>query len=204
LTVAVIGKLVGTREVSAYVIVHILVELVTEFVGGFHEALVTLCSQAIGARKPRLAGKYVQIATILYILCYMPFALIWFFKIDAAIRWFGFDEETVRIGQHYGYVLLVYYLINGVGEAVHGLLDCAGFASYSTFIGALQEVVAFLTILLCALVGSPSLLTIGIIQFGMGVLFLCLNIFIIWRNGWFLPYRDGMVGTFALSVSTPL
>lgn len=194
----------GTREVSAFVVVNLLVSLTTKFVGGFYEALATLCSQAIGAKKPRLAGKYVQIATLLYMLFYIPFALIWACYLGAAIRWFGFDEETVRIGHQYGYVLLVDLFIDGVGEAIHGLLDVSGFANWSTFIGALEEVIAFLTILVWALLGSPTLLMVGIVQFGMGVVFLSANVIIIWRNGWFHQFRGGMIETWALAVSTLL
>lgn len=198
LTVGVVGKLVGTREVSAFVIVDLLVSITTQFVAGFHEALATLCSQAIGAKKPRLAGKYVQIATTLYTMSYIPFAILWALYLDAAIRWFGFDEATVFIGHQYGYVLIVDCLFEGLGEGVHGLLDVAGFENYSTFIGALEELTAFLTILVWALVGSPSLLDIGLVQFGMGILFLSINVTIIWWFGWFQPYRDGMIGTCAL------
>ena len=202
---AVIGKLVGTRAVSAFVVVNMLVQLTTQFVGGFHEALTTLCSQAIGAKKHRLAGKYVQISTILYVVTYIPFALLWVVVMDDAMRWFGFDEKTIHMGTQYGYFLLFDYLIDGVAEAIHALLDVSGYQTYSTTIGAAEETVAFLVVLVWGLLGAPSifvspLFTVGVIEFGTGILFLSLNCFIIGRNGWFRPFREGMVGTFALSV----
>ena len=207
LTVGVIGKLVGTRAVSAFVVVNLLVELTTQFVGGFHEALCTLCPQAIGAKKHRLAGKYVQIATILYVVTFIPFALLWVAIIDDAIRWFGFDKETIEMGTQYAYLLLFDSLINGVSEAVHALLDVSGHENYSTIIGATEETIAFFIVLIFGLLGAPSLVvsplfTVGLIQFLMGILFLGLNCLIIWRNGWFEPYRSGMFGSFALSVSS--
>ena len=195
-----IGKLVGTREVSAFVVVNLLVQATSKLVAGSHEAIYTVGSHAIGAKKPRLAGKYVQIAALLYMITYIPFALIWAFYLGDTILWFEFDEETARIGHQYGYVLLADHFINGVGEAIHALLDVAGLENYSTFIGAIEETIAFLTILVWALVGSPSLLAIGLVQFGMGIVFLGLNVFIIWRRGWFKKYRDGLIGTFALLV----
>ncbi|CAB9520947.1 Mate efflux family protein [Seminavis robusta] len=198
LTVGVIGKLVGTQEVSAWVTVNLLIQLTTKFVGGFHESLATLCSQAIGNNKPRLAGKYVQIAAVLYLFTYIPFAIMWVFVLDDTIRWFGFDETTIRIGTDYGYLILIDYFVDGFSESIHALLDVAGFESYSTAIGAAEELIAFIVILLWALLGNPTLFMIGVVQFGMGGLFLSLNIFIIWWKGWFKPYRSGMVGTFAL------
>ena len=206
---AVIGKLVGTRAVSAFVVVSMLVQLTTKFVGGFHEALTTLCSQAIGAKRHRLAGKYVQIATVLYVVTYIPFALLWVVVMDDAMRWFGFDEQTIHMGMQYGYLLLFDYLIDGIVEAIHALLDVSGHENFATAIGAAEETVAFLIVLVWGLLGAPSifvspLFTVGVIQFSMGILFTALNCFIIWRNGWFRPYREGMVGTFALSVRSEM
>ena len=40
LTVAVIGKFIGTRDVSAYVIVNLMVALTSEFIGGTNEASI--------------------------------------------------------------------------------------------------------------------------------------------------------------------
>ena len=57
MTVAVIGKLIGTQEVSAYVVVDMLLNLTNEMVGGFWNALTTLCSQAEGAKQYKLCGQ---------------------------------------------------------------------------------------------------------------------------------------------------
>lgn len=203
-TVGVIGKLVGTRAVSAFVVVNLLVELTTKFCGGFHEALCTLCSQAIGAKKHRLAGKYVQIATVLYLVSYIPFGIIWAIYIGDAIEWFGFDEETVRIGHQYAYLLIIDYLVDGFKEAIHALLDVCGCENYSTAIGAAEELAGFFLVLTWALLGAPSLVlnplfTIGVIHFTVAIFFLFLNILIIWRYGWFQLYMEGMIGTCALS-----
>lgn len=179
-----------------------MVELTSEFVGGLHEALATLCSQAIGVGNKTLAGKYVQIVTLLYTAFFIPFMFMWAVYIDAVLRWFGFDEETVQIGQQYCYILIVDLLFDGLGEAVHGLLDVGGLEQFSTLIGATEEISAFVVLLLVAMYGNVSgLVAVGLIQFGLGVVFLVLNISIIYWKGWFKPYRQGMIGTFALRVS---
>ena len=189
--------------VSAYVIVNMLVELSSEFVGGLHEALATLCSQAIGLGNKELAGAYVQIVTVLYTACFIPFMILWAVYVDSALRWFGFDEETVQIGQQYCYILIVDLLFDGLGEAIHGLLDVCGLEQFSTLIGATEEIIASLVLLLVALYGNPGpgLVTVGLIQFGLGIVFLALNIFVIHWKGWFKPYRRGLIEVFALRVS---
>lgn len=199
LTVGVVGKLIGTREVSALVVTVLLVQVTTKFVGGFHEALATLCSQAIGAKKHRLAGKYVQLAVIFYTVSYMPFAVMWAFFMDDAVRWFGFDEETVEIAQQYTYILLADYLLEGLSEAVHAIFDVGGMENFGTVISAVEELLAFLVVLIWALVGSPSLLTVGFVQLGMGLLFFAITIAIVWWKGWFRKYSGGMIGSLSLT-----
>lgn len=183
MNVAVIGKLIGTNEVSAFVIVNLLVELTSDFVGGLHEALATLCSQAIGANNKKLAGEYVQIVVVLYTLFFIPFMLIWAVYMGVALEWLGFDEEIVAIGKTYNYILVFDLLIDGLGEAIHGLLDVGGLEKFSTLIGATEEILAFLILLFVALFGNPDLVTVGLIQFGIGLLFLVLNICIIYWKG---------------------
>lgn len=199
LTVGVIGKLIGTREVSAFVVTVLLVQVTTKFVGGFHEALATLCSQAIGANKHRLAGKYVQLAVIFYTVSYMPFAIMWGYVMGDAVRWFGFDEETVEIAEQYTYILLADYLLEGLSEAVHAIFDVGGMENFGTVISAMEELLAFLVILIWALVGSPTLMTVGFVQLGMGLLFFAITIAIVWWKGWFRKYQSGMIGSLALT-----
>lgn len=196
--VAIVGNLIGTKEVSAYVITNLLVELTSDFVGGLHESLATLCSQAIGANNKKLAGEYCQIVVILYTLFFLPFMLLWAVYMGPTLEWMGFDPETVEIGKQYNYILVVDLMIDGLGEAVHGLLDVGGFEKFSTLIGATEEIVATLTLLFVALFGQPDLVTVGLIQLFLGVLFLGLNLVVIYWRGWFRPYREGLIGTFAL------
>jgi len=201
LNVAVIGKLVGTREVSAFVITNLLVELSSEFVGGIHESLASLCSQAIGANNKYLAGQYLQIATILYTIFFIPFMVFWACYMTEALLWMGFDDETARIGHQYTYILIVDLLMDGIGEAIHGLLDVGGFEKWSTLIAGTEEITAFLVILLVSLYGNPTLVTIGLLQFGIGMVFLAVNIAVIHKKKWFAPYQKGMLGNLALRVS---
>jgi MatE/TFIIH p62 subunit, N-terminal domain len=201
LLVAVIGKMIGTREVSAYVIVLLWVELSSEFVGGLHEALATLCSQAIGARNKPLAGSYVQIVVILFTVFFIPFCIFWIVYMGAILRWHEMDEETVRIGVLYTKILIVHKVVDGWEECIHGLLDVSGHEKWSTLVGGTQEVTALVITFIWALVGNPDLNTVGLIQLAMCVICTTFNIVVIHSKGWFKPYYKGMFGSFALTVS---
>lgn len=199
INLAVIGRKIGTPELSAFVIVNLLVVLTSEFVGGLHEALASLCSQAIGAGNKKLAGQYCQIVLVLYTLFFIPCMVVWAVYMGPILRWFGFDEETVAIGVQYNYILVVDLLIDGLGETVHGFLDVAGFEKFSTLIGATEEILATIVLLVAAMTTEmKGLVGVGLIQLGLGVVFLAINIMIIFCLGWFAPYSEGMIGSFAL------
>jgi hypothetical protein len=91
-----------------------------------------------------------------------------------------------------------------ISDSIHGLLDVAGYESYSTLIGIAEETLAFIVILVLALAGSPDLMSVAYVQFSMGIIFIFLNGGIIAYKGWFKPYQEGIVGTFALKVRLKL
>ena len=200
LTVAVIGKLLGTKEQSAYVIVRLFLDMTEQVVGGLHESLATLCSHALESNK-KLVGEYVQLSVIFSILFTIPISLTWFFCMEPVLEWIGFDETTVRIGKDFAMVLIADHLFVGINESIHALLDTINLQGYSTILTAVEELTSFLLILFLALFGSPSLQTVGMVHFLVAVAFLLINISIIVYKGWFEPYLEGMTNTFALKVS---
>jgi len=124
--VAIIGQTISTAALAAYVVVDMMVGLTTQCLSGFQNALATLCSHAVGGERQKLAGQYVQIATICYALCFVPIFVFWAFFVDDVIRWFGFDEETVAIGQDFAILFLFAEFLRGICDSVHGLLTRLG------------------------------------------------------------------------------
>ena len=199
ITVAVIGKVLGTKEVSAFVVVRTLVDITSSFFGGFHESIATLCSQALGRHNHKLVGQYVQLSMLLYVICYIPFIILWWIYMPAIMLWLGFDQDTADIGQEYSRVYLFLELLDGVDESIHGLLDVIDLESYSTLIGVSHEFVTFLDILLVTLFAKPSLLVVGYIELFVSIIFIAINVGTIMWRGWFHPYREGLVGCWAFS-----
>lgn len=198
-TVATIGKLIGTREVAAYVVVDMLVSLSNEFVGGFWNALTTLCSQAAGAKQHKLCGQYVQMALLLYIFFSIPFMCLWWAQTENVLLWFGFDEETAEIGRDFARVCIFSMLVEGISETFHGLLDVIGLENYSTVIGIAEDVLDFVIVLQVAIFTTPELYHIGMVHLFMGLLFLVVNLGVIYWKGWFKPYMSGLTGSNSLA-----
>ena len=186
-------------EVSAFVIVRTLVDITSSFFSGFHESIATLGSQALGRRNNKLVGQYVQLSMVLYVLCYIPFVVLWWIYMPSIMLWLGFDQETADIGQEYTQVYLFLELLDGVDESIHGLLDVIDLESYSTLVGVSQEIVTFLDILLVTMFAKPSLKVVGMIELLVAMIFISINVGTITWRGWFAPYGEGLVGSFALS-----
>ena len=108
--VAIIGRLVGTEELSALFIVDTVLSLATMFMQGALTSLFTLCSHAAGAQKHYLAGQYVQIGVVFYQALLLPTGVILWFFLEDIILLFGFEQEVADIGLSYAQVEFVSYL----------------------------------------------------------------------------------------------
>jgi len=119
--VAIIGRLLGTKELAAYVIVDLLISFTSEVLGGIHESLVSLLSHSIGSGNRTLTGQYVQLSIELYVLFFIPFLFLWYFFIEDTLMLLGFDAEVAAIGKAFAVPYLFAALLNGVLECIHGL-----------------------------------------------------------------------------------
>lgn len=200
--VALIGKFIGTRALSAYVIVTMVVGMSNVFLKGFQDACITLCSHAVGVGNKRLAGQYIQIGTTLFTICFIPIFVCWVYATGPIFTWLGFDAATRKMGEEFALLYMFSSFLHGIDHSMHSLLDVIDKEVYSTVFVSSQEIVATLATL--AVVLQPNvtnLQLLGLAYIGQKALALILNSAIIVWNGWFDKYLDGLVGNFALLVS---
>ena len=57
--------------------VYYVIGVSTMLLDGMMSTLTAVCSQAVGAGKPVLAGLYVQMAITLYVFLFLPIAVAW-------------------------------------------------------------------------------------------------------------------------------
>ena len=77
--VAVLGWL-GTDELAAVAFAQIVINLSSVMLfQGFGDALITLASQAIGARNPKLAGIWLQTSLVFISVLAIPIAVLWWY-----------------------------------------------------------------------------------------------------------------------------
>ena len=198
--VAIIANFIGTSEVAAYVTVDMVVGLSASIFSGFHESLTTLCSQAIGARNKKLAGQYLQISMVLYVICFTPFIAFWMIYMDETLRWFGFDEYTVQVGTDFARIYVFVALIEAVDESLYSLLDTIGKESYSGMFATLTEAAATAGVIAVAFNPNATLERVGLVFLFVAAGGVFFNVLIIMWKGWFDAYLGGIVGSFALAV----
>jgi hypothetical protein len=199
--VAIIGMYLGTRELSAYLVVGILLSLTASFTDGLQDSLVTLSAAAIDAGNKKLAGQYLQLSIVFSILFSGVSIAFWMTFASDILEWFGFDQETTSMGQDFATLLVLRDLIRGVALNVHSFLYVIGLDVYSSLVTTLEEVATTVAVVLAILVWGSTLETVGIIYIISAYSILILNLVIIKGEGWFHEFRHGLVRPSALLVS---
>lgn len=200
-SVALIGRLLGTNALSAYIVVDLVVGVTTQFLKGFQDALVTLCSQSLGVGNKVLTGQYLQMTVIIYTVLYIPIFVFWYYFVVDTILWFGLDQQTADMGQDFAILLLLAFLIHGLDESIHALLDVIGCENYSTVMTVSREIFTTVGVYISASQPNANLQQLGYVYVGVYGIGLVLNVIMVLWNGWFDPFLEGIIGTFALKVS---
>jgi len=199
--VAIIGQLIGTKEMAAYVVTDLLIGISNDALEGFQESLTQLLSHSIGTGNRKLTGEFLQLAAIFYVVLSIPFIVMWYYVIEDAILWLGFDDETAKIGRSFAIPMMFSLLLDGVTDVIHALLDVTDREVLSSVLVAIGEIVATLTLLVLALVFNPTLETVGYMFLVISAIYLVSTITLFLATGWYRRYYCGLFGSFALKVS---
>jgi MATE family multidrug resistance protein len=196
--VALVANYIGTDAVSAYTIVLLVLGLTHEFMGGFTYTCASLCSHAVGAENDLLAGQYVQISSILYSLCMVPNAIVWFFFTSDVVRLFGFNETTAEMAQVFARYYVVKEWFQGVDEAYGALLCIIEHERFVALMAILNEIVATSIILWLVLTRPTTLADVGLAELCSQALFFSISLVLTIALGWMKKFTRGIFRTFAL------
>jgi multidrug resistance protein, MATE family len=200
LTVAAIGKLLGTFELTAYLTVSYLVSMTTMFLGGIMPSLTALCSHAIGAENYHLAGQYTQIAIILYELLFLPQAYFWWYFTKTGMLWMGFAEQEAEIAQSYARIYVVASTVSAPHNGFAYLLGVSGYEKICTLSSCLHSVADFFAVVgVLRCMDVPTLQTVGIAHMLVDIFFFIGKlVYMRFREWWWKQYWPGIVGNFAI------
>jgi Na+-driven multidrug efflux pump len=199
IAVVLISRYLGIESLTAYIITNLLLGLTENFAGGISGSLETLCSHAIGASNYFLAGQYVQIASVVYILVSGPLLGLWCFIMGDCIRLFGFNEAVVAIGVKYTKIVIFDYLVAGIFDNLYTLLDINGQVTQATLFDFVTGATdCAVTWVMLAFVEDVDLYLIGLSMLLISVVHYLGFTLISYFMGWLNPFIDGMVKNFAL------
>eukprot|EP00521_Asterionellopsis_glacialis_P013049 CAMPEP_0195293792 /NCGR_PEP_ID=MMETSP0707-20130614/13354_1 /TAXON_ID=33640 /ORGANISM="Asterionellopsis glacialis, Strain CCMP134" /LENGTH=987 /DNA_ID=CAMNT_0040354587 /DNA_START=164 /DNA_END=3127 /DNA_ORIENTATION=+ len=197
--VILVSKYLGVKALQAYVITNLLIGLSDVLIGGISDALGTVCPHAIGAENYKLAGQYVQIASVVYLIGSIPVMGMWWFIMDDCMRLFGFSEDVVEIGVQYTRVVIFDYILDGIFGNFTGFLDCIGYEKEGTAFDIITGGIdAFILFLLLKYVPGMNLFWVAYFHFFSAAISVVVIITTAFYMGWLDPFWEGLVGSFAL------
>lgn len=225
INVAVIGHFLGVMPANAYVVVTILLEFSQTVTYGFGEgknfqflltwrldgqltpdffaasAVGTIVPHAEGAGNYLLAGRYLQLAMILYTITSIPSVILWSLCTYNAVLWFGFDEETATISQQFAYPFMLHVFLSGMDHAIHEFLNVTGHEKYSTVVRILYHGTQTVSVVVVVTLGVKDLYIVGLVSASLGLLMSISNFAFVVYCGWMNQYWEGLAQTLSLRVS---
>jgi hypothetical protein len=201
ISAGIIANYLGTDALTAYVVTGLLIGLTDTFLTGPSGALHTVCGHAIGGGNYTLAGQYVQIAAVLYLLLGVPTLGVWYFWIGDVVRLMNL-ERVADMVSNYTKITVWHYLLSGLFDGCFALLDITGHVTVVAVYGIIEGLANVILLwLMCEYYEGFNLYLLGVIQLILGVTFFVLFTLLVVDQGWLSSFAHGMFRTFALSVS---
>jgi len=194
----IIGRVIGTESLSAYVVVEMLVGTSGEFIDGIIDSQSTVASHAIGAGNNYLAGQYVQISAILYTMALMPCAILWWFATYPVMLWLGFPESIALIAQKYARISMLCDLVEGLSDCYHSILEITDHEVFSALLDVVEGLIELMIFGAILMYRELTLIDMVWIQVFLDTFFMIFTVIISLKKGWMRPYWNGIFKNFAL------
>jgi len=196
---AIISQNLGTDNMVAFAMTDVIVGISSSFMGGWLEAISSLCSMAYGAGNYELCGSYAQCALIGYGLCEIPMFFTWRFLIGPILRLMGFDDAVIIIAQDYVWVTVAVNMVMGLNEGILDLLEVVEHERYANIMYCLTYAVEVGCVALVAVKTDANLVILGLVMLVIQALFFFLNLVIPNKMGWLERFEVGLFGKFSCS-----
>ena len=156
---------------------------------------------AEGAGNDLLAGRYLQLAIILYTIMSIPSVILWSLCTYQAVLWFGFDEETATISQQFAYPFLLHVFLSGLDHAIHEFLNVTNHEKYSTVVRILHHGMQTCSVVVVVVLGVKDLYIVGFVLAAIGLFMSIASFIYVVHMGWMDKYWEGFAETLSLRVS---
>jgi Na+-driven multidrug efflux pump len=190
--VAIISHTLGTNAMVAYAMTFGLVGITFSFMGGWHDAVSTLVSMAYGAENHELAGKYLQVACISFVLCEIPMAFIWIASMEKILLLMGFDDSIAMLGQDFVWIRVLINTMTGVNLCILNFLAAIEHDKFSNTIVTSDAIAKAGFVALAAFQLEASLVVLGLVLFVNAALVFALLVLIPIKMEWVQTFEIGL------------
>lgn len=147
LIIAMVSKFLGPRVAAAFIVSTTMMELVDALLGGVVDAESTVVAHAIGSGDFKLAGQYVQLGMVIYLILQAPMVYVWWYYMAPLLGTFGLGSAIAELGQEYTRRAVFATLLGGLAEAFYALLDVTDHETFGATVdisfGALRTAAVF-------------------------------------------------------------
>lgn len=191
-----VAHFLGTREVAAYALVHILMDLTNQILMGPIYACITLCSHALGADNYLLVGQYMQLALGLYVGWNVPAIYYWWSYMRQTILWLRWgDEATAQLAETFLRSIWLSTVINGVTQSMTILWNITEHALASSFLEISRNGSTVL-VLFWLFWNQPTqdstLQLVGMVYSIVSLVFFAIAVGVSNYKGWIQPFAQGL------------
>jgi Na+-driven multidrug efflux pump len=194
-----VSKHVGTNAVTAYAIVLILMGLTDRMLKSPIYACTSLCARAVGVGNNRLAGQYVQLATIFYMVFNIPVGCIWWKYMYDVVQFLEWgDDATALLSRQFTRVYIWSIILGGISSAVWQLFEIADHTVVGTMTSIAWGIANVIGVSILVTTQQATLPEVGIVFICTAVIFNGLNFILIKRYGWSIPFEGGLFRSVAI------
>lgn len=150
----------------------------------------------------KLVGEYMQLSILFFVLGCIPVTIFWAFVTHEAVLWFGFDEQTARIGQAFAIPYNLYQMVLGINHCLQSFLIFTDHEWYCLSSQGVAFVLQVATLMIAVgFANVNDLGLVGYVQCLTTLTFVSANFAVVIYRGWMDKYWDGFAISWSLRVS---
>lgn len=204
--VAIISNFIDTDSMVAYVLVILFIRITTIEISGaiadaesnmLQDAFMMHGSSDVGFYH---AGQTMQLAIFFQLLIGLPVLLMWYFIMDDVVQWLVDDSRIAEIAATYAGVIIIDYLVRSASRSFMLPFHLLGRGQFEKYVDIIATILTVVAIAIVAASNDLSLTAIGWIQVIIGIAKFTTKVAYVVFRGWFTPYRDGLLKSWACKV----
>ena len=204
--VAIISNYIDTDSMVAYVLVILFIRITTMEISGaiadaesniLQDAFMEHGSGAIGFYH---AGQTMQLAIFFQLMIGLPVLLMWYFTMDDVVQWLVDNSRIAEIASTYSGIIIIDYLVRSASRSFMLPFHLLGHGQFEKYVDIIATVLTVIAIAIVAASNELTLSAIGWIQVIIGIAKFSTKVAYVVLRGWFAPYRDGLLKSWACKV----